>query len=275
MVAKTMVSRSGGTMKTIDKAMKLLGYFLPDAPEWRLSDLARAAGMDKVTTMRVLNSLAASGLVEQHPETKKYRLGAAVLRLARIREACFPVAAVLQPILEKLTEATGETSHACLFSDTSMTTIAVAEPNRSTRAFVNPSQPLAVYATASGLAFLANCSDETIQKTLSQLSLHPLASNTPTSKKVLRERLRQVRDDGFVISARTFEDDITGIAAPIFDWHGTVRATIAVACVSSRLNEKMQEQILNAVLRASIEATHAMGGEVREDISRRLTESGA
>ncbi len=255
--------RGGATMKTIDKALGLLGYFLPETPEWRLSDLARAAEIDKVTTMRLLNSLAAKGIVEQHPESKKYRLGTAVLRLARIREACFPVVDVLQPILDRLTLATGETTHACLFSGTSMTTIAIAEPNRATRVFVSPSQLLPVYATASGLAFLAHTSADIAEDTLKRLSLR-----SPTTKPVadiaaLKAALATVRSKGYAFAERTFEDDVTGIAAPIFDWHGEVQATIAAACVSSRLTESTRRQILDAVVAASIEATRAMGGEMK------------
>lgn len=252
--------RQPATMKTINKALNLIGFFLPDTPEWRLSDLARAADMDKVTTMRILNSLAAGGIVEQHPETKKYRLGTAVLRLARIREACFPVVAVLQPILDKLAEETGETTHACLFSGSAMTTIAIAEPIRSTRVFVDPSQALPVHATASGVAFLAYADAATRSETMGRLSVRPHTPNTPADKASLERHLAETRHNGYALSVGTFEEEVTGIAAPIFDWHGDVQATIAAACVASRLTDENQSRIAKAVLRASVEATRAMGG---------------
>ena len=259
-------------MKTIDKAMKLLEFFGPEHPEWRLSDLARAAEMDKVTTMRILNSLAGSGIVEQHPETKKYRLGTAVLRLARIREACFPVVAVLQPVLDALTEETGETTHACLFSGSSMTTIAIAEPNRSTRVFVDPAQSLPVYATASGLAYLAHANEDTLEQILRRLDVRTVTSETPADIKAVKSRLQEVRKKGFAVSSRTFEDDVTGIAAPIFDWHGNVQATIAAACVAGRMTEATRRKIEKSVLRASMKATRDMGGEVRSEFLGHLQE---
>lgn len=251
----------GSKMKTIDKAMYLLDYFVPETPEWRLSDLARAAGMDKVTAMRILNSLASGGLIEQHPETRKYRLGTAVLRLARIREACFPVVAVLQPILEKLTQETGETCHACLFSGASMTTIAIAEPPRATRVFVDASQPLPVYASASGMAFLAHVDARIAEETLSRLSIRQFAANTPPDRTAIEAALERARRDGYAISARTFEEDVTGIGAPIFDWHGQVQASLAAACLTSRMTEDSEKRIARAVLTAAKDATRAMGGD--------------
>ncbi|MBB5539173.1 IclR family transcriptional regulator [Rhizobium giardinii] len=254
--------RPGSTMKTIDKAMFLLGFFAPETPEYRLSDLARAADMDKVTTMRILASLVASGFVEQHPETRRYRLGTAVLRLARIREASFPVIAVLQPILETLTGEVGESTHACLFSGKGMTTIAIAEPHRSTRVFIDPAQPLPIHATASGLVFLAYADDAIVNEALRRLNVPTTyTDSTVKSETELRQRLEEIRKNGCAISSRSFENDVTGIAAPIFNWHGKIQATISAACISTRMTPELEREIEGVVLRASVTATRAMGGE--------------
>ncbi|MCB1397188.1 MAG: IclR family transcriptional regulator [Rhodobacteraceae bacterium] len=246
-------------MKTIDKALSLLDYFSSEAKEWRLSDLARAAGMDKVTAMRCLNSMAAKGFVEQHPETKKYRLGTAFLHFARIRESSFPVAAVLQPILEKLCEETGETTHACLFSGLAMTTIAIAEPNRSTRVYVDPAQPLPVHAAASGIAYLSQKPEEFQRSTLERAGMTRMTERTPGDLEDFLSRVRTAGERGFAIADRTHEDDVTGIAAPILGWQGDVMGTLAAACVSSRLNAQEIARISKAVISAAGEASRCMG----------------
>ena len=253
--------KNNATMKTIDKAMTLLGFFIPETPEWGLSDLARAAGMDKVTAMRILNSLAAKGITEQHPETRKYRLGTAVLRLARIREASFPLLSLLQPILEELSETAGETAHASLSHGESLTTIAIAEPNRSTRAFVEPSQALPLHATASGLVFLANLGEAAFQNIVGRLNLHPFTLNTLVDTERLISRLHEIQRSGYAVSAGTYQDDVVGIAAPIFDWQGNVVGTIAAACVASRIADENIPHIVECVQSASIKATRALGGE--------------
>lgn len=248
-------------MKTIDKALSLLDYFSSEAKEWRLSDLARAAGMDKVTAMRCLNSMAVKGFVEQHPETKKYRLGTAFLHFARIRESSFPVAAVLQPILEALCEETGETTHACLFSGLAMSTIAIAEPNRSTRVYVDPAQPLPVHAAASGLAYLSQRSEEFQRATLERAGMARMTERTPGDVEDFLARVRLTGERGYAIADRTHEDDVTGIAAPIIGWQGEVMGTLAAACVSSRLDETEVQRISKAVMAAARKASQSMGGE--------------
>ncbi|MFT5111764.1 MAG: DNA-binding IclR family transcriptional regulator [Parasphingorhabdus sp.] len=70
-------------MQTTDKALSLLSQFSESRPQIGLSEFARLARFDKATTRRLLISLIRNGLVEQHPETRKYRLGASILSLAR------------------------------------------------------------------------------------------------------------------------------------------------------------------------------------------------
>ena len=113
-------------MRTVDKALTLLDYFSDRRPAIGLSELARLAGMDKATVHRMATALANHGFLEQDPLTKSYRLGAGILRLARLREACFPVEAIIEPILKALSEETGETAHASLLAGMKLATVGVA-----------------------------------------------------------------------------------------------------------------------------------------------------
>lgn len=251
------------SMKTIDKAMNLLNFFTTEAPEFRLVDIARASGLDKVTAMRVLNSLVAGGLLEQHPETRKYRLGTAILRLARIRETSFPMISTLQPIVDQLAEETGESGHASLASGAGLTTIALCEPNRSTRVWIDPTQVLPFHATASGIVYLAHLPLDEAAELLGQTSDRRYTAETATRDE-LQQRMQEARRLGYARSIGGFEVDTAGFAAPVFDWHGKVIATMGLACVRSRLDEANCEHLIRAVVLAANTATRAFGGKLPE-----------
>ena len=102
-------------MQTVDKALSLLSYFSEQRPSVGLSELARLSGFNKATTRRFLVALEKHGIVEQDATTRLYRLGAGLLRLARVREATNPVAAIVQPVLNDLVSVTGETAHFSLY----------------------------------------------------------------------------------------------------------------------------------------------------------------
>ena len=247
-------------MKTIDKAMTLLGLFTTETPEFRLADSARTADMHKVTALRVLNSLVVGGLLEQHPETKKYRLGTAILRLARIRETAFPMISVLQPILDALAESTGESAHAALASDAGLTTIALSEPNRATRVWVDPTQVLPFHATASGAAYLAHLPEAEAESLLRRLPA-PRYTEETLSAEALRNRMALARQQGYARSFGGLEIDVASFAAPVFDWHGKVILTVAVACVRSRVDAAREPALISSVLEAARAATRAFGGK--------------
>ena len=66
----------------IEKACRVLKA-LTDGRNTRLVDIAGYCGLDKATTMRVLDTLIREQLVERDPQTRRYRLGPEVARLAK------------------------------------------------------------------------------------------------------------------------------------------------------------------------------------------------
>ena len=71
-------------MSTIGKALGLLDAISRLDREHGLSDIARLCALDKATTRRFLVELERHGFVEQDAETRKYRIGAEPVRLARL-----------------------------------------------------------------------------------------------------------------------------------------------------------------------------------------------
>ncbi|MEM8812779.1 MAG: IclR family transcriptional regulator [Pseudomonadota bacterium] len=252
-------------MRTVDKALKLLDYFSPNQPEWGLSELARESAIDKATTLRLLQALRRNGFVEQNPETKRYLLGPTVLRLARTRETVFPVLAATQPVLAHLAEITGETAHASLAQDTALATIAVAEPKRAARVFVDPSQPLPYHATASGIAYLAFAGREQRQRVLNDLIFQTFTDQTIGTREALEQAIEDTRARGYGIGEGSFESDVVGIAAPFFDGTGAPVGAVAVASLSGRLGPDEKARTAAAVLTAAVDVTRKLGAEPDPD----------
>ncbi|WP_323034786.1 IclR family transcriptional regulator [Pararhodobacter sp.] len=247
-------------MNSVDRALGLLRFFSIQTPEYGLSALARASGNDKTTTLRCLTALERNGLVEQHPETKKYRIGIAPLHLSRIREKSYPVQALLQPILERIALDVGETAHASLLTHRDLVTVSAAEPNRATRVFVDPSLPLPFHATASGLAMLAFLTPEARADLNLPETLEAFTDGTPRSWAELAEVLATIRITGISRVFNTYEDDVVGTAVPFFGWSGKVIGVIAVAAVASRFDDVLAARIEAALRQASVELTQQIGG---------------
>lgn len=247
-------------MRTVDKALKLLDWFTDKRSEIGLSEMARLSGLDKATVHRMLTALARHGLLEQHPTLKTYRLGAGILRLARLREACFPVGAVVNPVLDRLADETGETAHASLLAGTQLMTIGTAEAARSTRVSIEPGLILPFHATASGIAVLGHSPDDLVD-TLLAAPLERYTADTDCDLGNLRKRIAECRHTGIGISDRGYESDVCSTAAPLFGPDGWACGAVTVAAPASRMNADVRQQIAGAVVRAAFEITRGLGGE--------------
>ncbi len=260
--------KSPKVMQTVDKALVLLHYFSVSKPELGLSELARLAGHDKATTLRCLTALSRHGFVEQHPESKKYRLGVSLLHLARIREVSFPVTSLIQPIVDNLAVETGETSHVSMLSGSQLVTVAIAVPQRAIRVFLDPSEFLPMHATATGIAVLAHANSEQLQQIDPGDQLETFTDFTLTSQDELKKSIETTRSNGFAVSGQSYEKDVTGTAAPIWDRSGCVIGTVAVAAISSRFTRDHANLIRRKVLQAAADVTRELGGSDSQNLNR-------
>lgn len=244
---------------TVAKALSLLDHFSESEPEIGLSELARRSGVDKATVHRMLGVMCDYGLLEKRGDARLYRLGAGVLRLARVRETAFPVSSVFQQSLDSLSAEIGETAHASLVSGRALATIGISEANRGSRVSLVAGEMLPMHSTASGLVVLAYSRPDFVDRALSE----PLAartSRTITDPNILRARLQQVQLTGYAESDQTNEDDVYGIAVPVFDNNGDPAGAIAVATPAHRMTNDLRQQIITALFEQAEKLTFSTGG---------------
>ncbi|HKJ00706.1 MAG TPA: IclR family transcriptional regulator [bacterium] len=246
---------------TVDKALELLGLFSEREPALGLSEIARRACFDKATTRRLLLSLEHHGMVEQLADSRKYRLGAAPLRLARVREAAYPVVSIVRPVVERLSQETGETAHFSLAAGGELATISLWESARANRVSLEQGEALPLHATASGIVYLAFAPPMLREQALRR-TLHVYTDSTPTEPAAIEALLHRARREGMARMDDAYETEVVGIAAPVCDATGHAQGAIAVATPGSRMLPAADIAIRAAVRRAAVDITRALGGVV-------------
>ncbi|WP_448955569.1 IclR family transcriptional regulator [Labrys neptuniae] len=223
-------------MSTIGKALSLLDTVSRLQEEAGLTDIARLCTLDKATARRFLVELAKHGFVEQDQVTRKYRIGSAPVRLARIRETRYPLLRIAVPHIKALAQASAETVHLSEFAGGSLATIHVEDSPRAHRVIVEIGDPLPYHATASGLAYLAFRPAEEIEAALAA-GLERFTEYTVTDTARLREQLRETAKRGFSISRQGFEAGVVSVAAPIRAPGGLPIGCVAVAAPMARVQD--------------------------------------
>jgi len=247
-------------MQTVDKAVELLGFFSERQPQYGLSDLARTAGFDKASTRRLLLALIKHDYIEQDQDSKAYRLGPGVLRLARVRETSLPLTSITTPLLEELAQLTGESAHFSLLAGGRISTIEAVESTRSSRINFVLGEEGSLHATASGIVCLAYSGDDFVNEVLKD-ELPAYTQHTITDKKKFMTMLKSVRERGYYINREQYELDVCSVAAPVFDHKFQPIGALAVAAPGSRFGRDAQQQIRDAVTSAAARASTALGCE--------------
>lgn len=225
----------------LHRAIALLRMFSAETPEIGLSEASRLAGESKATVYRLLTTLCESGLVEWVPARKTYRLGPAVLELARVREATVPLVSVVEPVLEEMQEKTGETCHFSRFNGTAMTVVASVESRRVNRITMVGVDTLPLCSTAAGQVFLAFADPRIVTDALARTGI------AGRERESALQKAREVRDQGYATVDHFEDEQIFGLACPVLGRNGRFLGALAVTAPPSRNTEQHFRAILESL----------------------------
>lgn len=223
-------------MSTVGKALSLLDAVARAERGMGLAEIARLCGTDKATARRLLVDLGRHGFIEQDAGTKKYDLGSAPVRLARIREMRFPFLRIGAPIADALAERTGETVHLSKWEGERLLTVHVAESAKSHRVSLNVGAILPLHATASGFAFMAGRDWRGVEPILGG-DLEKFTEHTITDRARLKAAALETRERGYSICQQGLEVGTISAAAAIGAPGSQPIGTIAIAAPLIRVDD--------------------------------------
>jgi len=238
-------------VQSIERAFSVLAT-LADGP-LGVTEVAERAQLPKSTAARLLASLTREDVVEQQPGSTRYRLGPRLLSLAAGLRPTRGLIATAHPFLVELALRTGEAAGLSVPDGSTMHYIdQVESPNPvQVRDWTGTRIPL--HAVSSGHVVLANLSPAELELHLAA-ALERFTARTLVDAPALRERLHDVRRDGYAWAREEYAEGIVSIAAPIADADGEVVAAVHVHGPSYRfpiagLEGAVAEAVLEAAAR--------------------------
>lgn len=258
MKTSTSVGEPRYQIRVIDRALGLLRCFSFEKSELSLVELAEMADLSRPTAHRLLSSLAHYRLVEQDPETKRYRLGLGLLELGNLVLAGLKPVELAKPGLELLVKRTGETAHMAVMDDGMATYVAKVEGSFSMRMGSRVGLRLPCHCTGLGKALLAFDSDD-LDAYYDSGPLLRRTSRTITDIERLRAEIELIRQRGFALDDEEFEEHLRCIAAPVFDHTGTAIAAVSVSGPTTRITDEVVLDWSKEVMSVAREISTALG----------------
>jgi len=227
----------GTRLSSVAAAVKLLKAFTEDETEFGISGLAKRLGLAKSTIHRLATTLVADGLLEQDPQSGKYRLGIALFRLGALVRRRMDVSNEARPFLFDLRKKTNETVHLAILDGTEIMYVYYLESTQAIRMRSDLGGRKPAYCTAEGQAILAFGPSDVVDR-VTRGGLRARTPQTITDAGKLAKALALVRQRGYAMDDEESEIGMRCIAAPIRNDGGEVVAAVGVAGPVSRLTKK-------------------------------------
>jgi DNA-binding IclR family transcriptional regulator len=245
-------------VRVIDRAVAILRCLAFERSGLSGTELAAAVGISKGTAHRLLCSLADQRLVQQDPQTKRYRLGLGLFELGNQVLAHLQPVEVAKPYLERLVEETGETANMAVMDGGMALYVAKVECSFSIRigSMVGLRQPC--HCTGLGKVLLAYHADGA-RLTVGQRGLSRKTGRTIVDVDHLRQELKLVSNRGYAVDDQEFEDGLRCIAAPVCDHTGAVIAAVSVSGPTSRITEEVLDEVARQVVCVARDISSALG----------------
>ena len=202
--------------------------------------------MPRTTVLRILHTLAAERLLQR----RGFDFAASTeLRTGLRSMADNAVRAAAVPVLEELSQITGESTHLALLSGRKAVVVETCDgPN--TRAGEWARKPLALHGSAVGKTLLA-FGPATELEALLAAPLPALTRHTLTSAEALRNECGRIVRQGYAVDNEENEDGTRCLAAPVWGAGGVLVGAIGVSGPVSALAEPRLNDIANQLVQAA------------------------
>lgn len=245
----------------IERAIGVLECLASQPSGMALHALADQLRIPRSATHRMLAELARLGYVRQDARSSHYLLTSRLVAMG-FRYLGNSGVDIVQPILDRLAEQTGELVRLGVIDGDRLTWIAKSQGARSgLRYDPDMGREAPLFPTASGHAWLASMADaEALQRVARQgpVPADMLGPNAPRDEQALLERLRLARERGYAWVVESSAMGMSAMAAVVrHPLDGRPIGVLSVAGPTARLSEARMHELAPCLLAASEELSDA------------------
>jgi IclR family acetate operon transcriptional repressor len=224
------------TVRSVARAIRLMELVADGPPDGQsLSDLARALGTSKSTTLALARTLTASGLLRDVRPGPRYTLGTALIRLGDIAHNQLPIGGLCRPLLAEMADLTKMTARVAICDGGFPVFIERVDGPGSVRFHTPLGQREVPYASAAGKAILATMSEPEVRALCGLTGLQARTAHTITDVDSLIDNLALARGNGFAVDDEEDAEGVICVGAAFFGHDGSCAGAVSVTGIKGDL----------------------------------------
>jgi len=254
-----MASKTEYTINIVDLTIDLIELLLEkDCKAQRVSDIARQLEITRSRAFRILKTLEARGYIGFDRETQGYSLGLKLLEIGEAIRERLDLRRIAEPFLRELARKTGDVAHLLVLRNNAAVCVDRYQGGYSLQGAAPIGIPLPLHIGASPKLLLAYLPELERERLIEDMELTPLTPNTITDRQELRQRLDDIRRQGYSIDNQDYEIGIHAVGAPVCDYRGAVVAGVTVVTPAARWDEARKRSLIELTLETALQISERL-----------------
>lgn len=254
-------------VQSLERGLAVIKVFDAEHSRMTLSDVARRTELSRATVRRFLHTLVALDYMQT--DGRHFWLRPRILDLGYAYLSSLTLPDLATPHLKELSEAVHESSSVSVLDGTDVVYVARIPARRIMTVGITVGTRFPAYVTSMGRALLAGLDDDEVDRLLAATTFEQLTPRTVPDAAALRERIAEVRREGYALVDQELEMGLRSLAVGIADTSGRVVAAVNVSVAASALApDDMRTTLLPALLRTRDAIQDDLGARFRDQDSR-------
>jgi DNA-binding IclR family transcriptional regulator len=253
-------------LTSLSKSLRLLLTLREASEPMSLTEISRALGLNKVTTLRILVTMEQYRFVERDLHAKRYKIGCNAFYVG----SGFIAGDKHEKVLQVMKNIVQELKHTITFSVLDRASVLFVERVDGTervKVTVDIGSRSPAYSSAAGKALLAGLSDAEIAKRLKPSSFQRFTDTTLRSLESLTADIRKVRVRGFAVNNEESTHGLVAVAVPVKNQLGQHVAALGAAYPAGMLKSKEEQKNVAKRLAAAADEIGRFGIRSSKEIS--------
>ncbi|PSK80545.1 IclR family transcriptional regulator [Limimaricola soesokkakensis] len=227
-----MPNKTPDIIASFAKGLRVIEAFDAAHPRLSVAEAAARTGLDRATARRCLLTLVAGGYATH--DGKYFTLMPRVLRLGMSALATLPLAQLVQPWLDQLSERVGQSASVAIRDDTEIVYLARAAQRRVMSIGLMPGSRLPAHCTSLGRVLLAALPEAEARALIERSDLAPRTPLSLTDPEAIMARVSAARADGYAIIDQEVELGLRSIAVPLINARGQTLAALNLGMAATQ-----------------------------------------
>jgi IclR family pca regulon transcriptional regulator len=255
---ESLERRSREFVQGLERGLAVIRSFSAELPSLTIAQVAERTDLTRAAARRYLMTLEALGYVLQDGD--RFSLTPRLLDLGFTYLSTLDVTSVVQPYMERVTDALHESCSVSVLDDHDIVYIARRAAKRIMSINLAIGSRLPAHVTSMGKVLLAHLPPDELDHYFASVARERLTANTIVAERALRRVLDEVRKNGWAVADEECELGVRSAAAPLVGRDREVHAAINVSAHAARVSlEQLQADYLPVLLDAAHGISKALG----------------